>query len=69
MENWDYYDDDCEEDDECRCGVVGCPECDERYCDENYDCGMMSNGQCTKAGSEGCDWECPERSVSGNDES
>lgn len=23
------------------------------------DCGMMQDGQCTKAGSEECDWECP----------
>lgn len=22
------------------------------------DCGMMANGQCLKAGSEECDWEC-----------
>lgn len=22
------------------------------------DCGLMPNGQCTKAGSEECDWEC-----------
>jgi NMD protein affecting ribosome stability and mRNA decay len=27
--------------------------------DEAFDdCGMMPNGQCTKAGSEECDWEC-----------
>jgi hypothetical protein len=24
-----------------------------------HECGMMANGQCTKAGSEECDWECP----------
>jgi hypothetical protein len=27
--------------------------------DEWFDCGMMPNGQCTKAGSEECDWDCP----------
>jgi hypothetical protein len=25
------------------------------------DCGLMSDGQCLKAGSEECDWECPNR--------
>lgn len=26
---------------------------------EDYpDCGLMADGQCTKAGSEECDWEC-----------
>lgn len=24
-----------------------------------YDCGLMPDGQCLKAGSEECDWECP----------
>jgi hypothetical protein len=24
-----------------------------------FDCGMTSDGYCTKAGSEECDWECP----------
>lgn len=27
--------------------------------DEYYDCGMMPDGLCMKAGSEECDWECP----------
>jgi hypothetical protein len=26
--------------------------------DEWQDCGMMYDGQCSKAGSEECDWEC-----------
>lgn len=26
--------------------------------DEFDDCGLMPNGQCTKAGSEECDWIC-----------
>lgn len=26
--------------------------------DEYEDCGLMPDGQCTKAGSEECDWEC-----------
>lgn len=35
------------------------PEVDERYeADEYDDCGLMPNGQCTRAGSEECDWEC-----------
>ena len=24
-----------------------------------YDCGMLPDGSCMKAGSEECDWECP----------
>jgi len=51
-------DDDFDDDRECRCNATGCPECDERYY-ENYDCGLTSDGTCTKAGSEECDWECP----------
>jgi hypothetical protein len=30
---------------------------DEEFLD--YECGMMHDGQCSKAGSEECDWECP----------
>lgn len=26
--------------------------------DEYEDCGLMPDGQCTKAGSEECDWDC-----------
>ena len=26
--------------------------------DDFDDCGLMPNGQCMKAGSEECDWEC-----------
>lgn len=33
-------------------------ECGDDGFDEFDDCGMMPNGQCTKAGSEECDWEC-----------
>lgn len=51
---------DDEDDRGCVCNVTGCPECDERYY-ENYDCGMLADGACTKAGSEECDWECPYR--------
>ena len=59
--DWDYFADDCDDDDamqECFCDAVGCPECDARYY-ENYDCGMGRDGQCMYAGSEECDWECP----------
>lgn len=54
----DFEDDDDYDDGDCQCGVIGCEECDERYY-EDYDCGMTSDGTCTKAGSEDCDWECP----------
>ena len=43
-------------------GIVFEPEFDE---DEDelesayFDCGMTSDGYCTKAGSEECDWDCP----------
>lgn len=26
---------------------------------DSFDCAMDRNGQCGKAGSEECDWECP----------
>src|SRR6185369_14122592 len=43
----DYYDDDPRDWDEE---------------DGDYeDCGLMPDGQCLKAGSEECDWECPNR--------
>jgi hypothetical protein len=33
---------------------------DETYGDEDdFDCGLASNGQCAMAGSEDCDWDCP----------
>lgn len=44
----------------CGCGVVGCESCDADYY-ENFPCGKMANGQCLKAGSEDCDFECPNR--------
>lgn len=35
-------------------------EPDDDFDDEdNFDCGMTPDGQCMKAGSEECDWECP----------
>lgn len=36
-------------------------EYDEDEIEDDFDCGLMSNGQCTKAGSEECDWSCPNR--------
>jgi hypothetical protein len=41
-----------------------CSDCDEpiEQCGCTFlafQCGMMANGQCTKAGSEECDWDCP----------
>lgn len=53
-----------------------CPECVEAHMadyddaaddeegdglEDDFDCGLMSNGQCAKAGSEECDWSCPNR--------
>ena len=35
---------------------------DEEFEDDDElhdDCGLMADGQCMKAGSEDCDWECP----------
>ena len=29
--------------------------------DDDFDCHLMPDGQCMKAGSEECDWECPWR--------
>lgn len=29
--------------------------------DDEFDCGLMPDGQCLKAGSEECDFECPLR--------
>ena len=28
---------------------------------DDIDCGLMPDGQCSKAGSEECDFECPNR--------
>ena len=41
----DHYDDDAYDPDD----------------DDFLDCGLMPDGQCLKAGSEECDWECPMR--------
>lgn len=32
----------------------------------DFDCGMDRHGNCGKAGSEECDWECPYRNVKRN---
>lgn len=38
-------------------------DCDPGYDEDDYDdfedCGMMPDGQCSMAGSEWCDWDCP----------
>ena len=39
----DWFDDDGPDEDE----------------DDTFDCGLMGDGQCSMAGSEWCDWECP----------
>lgn len=52
------YDGDCYGE---RCGVVGCPSCDREYYENYSECGKLSNGLCMKAGSEECDFECPNR--------
>lgn len=41
--DYDVYSDDVEDDDEL----------------ESFDCAMDRHGNCGKAGSEECDWECP----------
>lgn len=33
---------------------------------ESFDCAMDGRGNCGKAGSEECDWECPYRNVKRN---
>ena len=42
-----------------------CEDDDPRDWDEedgdDFDCGLAPDGQCSKAGSEECDWECPHR--------
>lgn len=45
------------EPDEDDCDFYGDAEDDEDY--DTFDCGMDRRGQCGKAGSEECDWECP----------
>ncbi len=54
----DYiFDDDNEYDDEtCEHGDLPdqCALC-------SFDCGLMADGQCSMAGTEDCDWECPWR--------
>ena len=35
------------------------PEMDEDEAFLEYECGMMADGYCSKAGSEDCDWVCP----------
>lgn len=32
---------------------------DELDDEDDFDCGMTSDGGCTLAGTEECDWECP----------
>lgn len=29
--------------------------------EDDFDCGLARDGQCSKAGSEECDWSCPNR--------
>lgn len=42
--------------------LTDCVEQDEEDADEtflSFVCGMLADGQCTMAGTEDCDWECP----------
>lgn len=44
------------------CVQADCVDLDEEDADDtflNFVCGMLANGQCTMAGTEDCDWECP----------
>lgn len=43
----DEFNEDLEEDDEFE------------FVDHFFDCGMTTDGNCTKIGSEECEWECP----------
>lgn len=55
----------------CECDCDGSPEAmadpypdmDNEYDDDpeddDFDCALMPDGQCLKAGSEECDWSCP----------
>lgn len=47
----------------------GYPYDEEDFDDEDpfdFDCAMDARGNCGKAGSEECDWECPYRNVKRN---
>lgn len=55
-----------EDDQRCpECGFLGCicfdddDQPDEHDDDMLDECGMMSDGCCTLAGTEFCDWDCP----------
>lgn len=51
----EYEDDGCEI---CGAPLSGCSDlCG--ICEASADCGLGPDGQCSKAGSEECDWECP----------
>ena len=53
-------DDDSDRDD---LGAYDIPDEDDPF---DFDCGMDRHGNCGKAGSEECDWECPYRNVKRN---
>jgi hypothetical protein len=44
--------------DECIGACSDPDDLDDADRDEYADCGLMADGQCTKVGSEECDWEC-----------
>lgn len=43
----------------CDCGKTMWDDCDCGAFFENWICGMDADGQCSMAGSEDCDFECP----------
>lgn len=47
-------------------GTDGDCDCFEDGPEFEFDCGMDRRGNCGKAGSEECDWECPYRNVKRN---
>lgn len=50
----------CHCNDRCRCDEYDDHDEPDDYEDACLDeCGMMADGQCTLAGSEWCDWDCP----------
>lgn len=63
MPEIDPYDEDADRfdfaDDDGLCDCCGEPWDHCKHFFENWICGMGPDGQCSLAGTEECDWECP----------
>ena len=55
----DEYDDPGQDEGMCDCGKTPWDDCDCGAFFEQWVCGMDRHGQCSLAGSEDCDFECP----------